>query len=126
MVAQKAYVPIQASQFDVWTLDRGEELVSTAQSFNPSLEAFVIINRASANPSVTEVKDARELLQDFEHLQLAKSIIRDRIAYRKSAREGLCVVELQPQDTKAAAEITSLYIEVLAYEQAESQTEDGR
>ena len=112
VAAQKAYIPIQASQFDVWTLDRAEELVSTAQGFNPNLEAFVIINRASSNPSVTESKDAQELLQDFEHLQLAKSIIRDRIAYRKAAREGLCAVELHPADPKAAAEITSMYVEV--------------
>ncbi len=111
IVAEKAYIPIQASQFDVWTLDRAEELVSTAQTFNPSLMAFVIINRASPNPGVTEVNEAQELLQDFEHLHLAKSIIRDRIAYRKAAREGLCATAIQPPDTKATAELTSFYVE---------------
>lgn len=112
VVAHKAYIPIQASQFDVWTLDRADELVSTAQTFNPNLTAFVVINRASANPGVTEVRDAEEILQDFEHLGLSKSIIRDRIAYRKAAREGMCATEIQPPDTKAAAEISSMYIEV--------------
>jgi chromosome partitioning protein len=111
IVAEKAYIPVQASQFDVWTLDRAEELVSTAQTFNPGLLAFVIINRASANPGVTEVKEAKELLQDFEHLRLAQSIIRDRIAYRKSAREGLCATELQPPDGKATQELSSFYVE---------------
>ena len=71
----------------------------------------MIINRASSNPGVTEAKDAEELLQDFEHLRLAKSIIRDRIAYRKAAREGLSAAEIQPPDMKATAELIAFFKE---------------
>jgi chromosome partitioning protein len=39
VVAAKAYIPIQPSQFDIWTLDRMDELVSSAQGFNPDLRA---------------------------------------------------------------------------------------
>ena len=37
IVAHKAFVPIQASQFDIWTLGRMNDLVVTAQGFNPDL-----------------------------------------------------------------------------------------
>jgi cellulose biosynthesis protein BcsQ len=50
------------------------------------------------NPSVTERAEAEEAIKDFEQLELAQSIIRNRIAYRKAARDGLCVAELRPTD----------------------------
>ncbi len=111
VVADKAYIPIQPSQFDLWTLDRMDELVGTAQGFNPGLNAWVIISRASTNPSVSDARDAAELLADFARLALSGASIRDRTAYRKAAREGLCVDELRPRDAKAAEEIQALYQE---------------
>jgi chromosome partitioning protein len=111
VVADKAYIPIQPSQFDLWTLDRMDELVGAAQGFNPGLEAWVVISRASTNPSVSDARDAAELLADFAHLALSGVAIRDRAAYRKAAREGLCVDELRPRDAKAAEEIQALYEE---------------
>lgn len=113
VVADKAYLPIQPSQFDIWTLDRMDELVGSAQGFNPKLRAWVVISRSSTNPSVTDAKDATEILADFAHLELSKVVIRDRIAYRKAAREGLCVDELKPKDRdkKASEEIETLYKE---------------
>jgi chromosome partitioning protein len=112
VVAQRAFVPIQASQFDVWTLGRMDDLVATARGFNPALQALVVVNRGSTNPVVTEVSEAREMLKDFEHLDLADSIIRERIAYRKAAAAGRAVAELEPKDEKACAEIQGLYREV--------------
>jgi len=115
VTATKAFIPIQASQFDVWTLDRAEELVSTAKGFNPAVEAFVVLNRASTNPQVSEIEDARELLQDFKALRLAGSVVRDRISFRKSAREGVSVAELVPADVKAVGEMAALYAEVFGH-----------
>ncbi len=112
VVAQRAFIPIQPSQFDIWTLGRMDDLVNTAQGFNPTLQAWVTISRASTNPSVSEVNEARSLLADFAHLQLADTVIRDRIAYRKAARYGLSVEELKPLDPKATEELRSLYQEV--------------
>ena len=97
-MAEHAFIPIQASQFDVCTLSRVNELVKAARSFNSGLRAFIILSRISPNPSVTERAKAEEAIKDFEHLELAQSIIRDRIAYRKAARDGLCVAELRPTD----------------------------
>ena len=114
VVADKAYIPIQPSQFDIWTLDRMDELVSSAQGFNTNLRALVVISRVSTNPSVSESKDAQEILADFSHLGLSGVVVRDRIAYRKAARDGFCVDELRPKDAKASEEIEALYQEVFS------------
>ena len=112
VVADRAYVPIQASQFDVWTLDQMDSLVNQAQGLNPNLKAYVVINRASTNPMVEESNEARQMLDEFDSLTLLESIIRDRIAYRKAARDGMAVFELPKLDHKACAEINSLYLEI--------------
>ena len=112
VTAAKAYLPVQASQFDIWTLDHLEDLVAQAQGFNPTLRAFVVLTRVSPNPLVAEVAEAKALLADYPHLQLADTVIYDRIAYRRAAREGKAVHELTPPDRKASAECTFLYEEV--------------
>lgn len=112
VVAEKVYIPIQPSQFDIWTLSRMDELVGTAKGFNPNLDAYVVISRASPNPSVSEWTEAKEAISDFVHLKLAGVVIYDRIAYRKAAREGLGVAELKAADPKAVEEIHRLFQEV--------------
>ena len=121
VVAQKAFVPIQASQFDIWTLGRMNDLVVTAQGFNADLRAWVVISRGSTNPLVAEIAEAREILEDFEHLALAENVIRDRIAYRKAARDGFSVTEMQPADPKASAEMNALYAEIFNDDQQVTQ-----
>ena len=112
VVAEYVFIPIQPSQFDVWTLQRMESLVIQAKGFNLDLKAFVVISRASTNPLVGEVQEAQDVISDFPNLDLADTIIRDRIAYRKAAKEGLCVLELKPTDQRASNEIHFLYKEI--------------
>jgi len=112
VVAHKVYIPIQPSQFDIWTLNQMDQLVETAKGFNPGLLAKVIISRSSTNPSVHESDDTVEILNDFSNLNLARTGIKDRIAYRKAASSGLGVSELKPKDPKAVEEMEALYNEV--------------
>ncbi len=116
VVTEKAYIPIQPSQFDIWTLNQMDELVETAKAFNPDVQARVIISRSSTNPSVHESDDTGKLLDDFTNLDLADVTIRDRIAYRKAAKDGLAVTELKPKDPKAVEEMEALYREVFGNE----------
>lgn len=117
VVAKKVYIPIQPSQFDIWTLGQMDELVETARGFNPELQAKVIISRSSTNPSVRESDQTGKLLvADFPNLGLADVTIRDRIAYRKAAKDGMAVTELNPKDPKAAEEMETFYKEVFANE----------
>ncbi len=112
VIANKIYIPFQPSQFDVWTLEHMQELVETAKGFNPDLEAWCVINRASTIPTVTEYKDTQELFSNYETLNLIKNILRDRISYRKASREGESIIEQHPLDEKAIKEFTLFYEEV--------------
>lgn len=111
-VAEKLYIPVQASQFDVWTLDRMEMLVTQARAFNPALRAYIILNRAPTHHAAAELQEARELLSDLENCVLLDLTLHDRVAYRKAARAGLAVVETPSPDPKAVREMQDLYAHV--------------
>ena len=112
-VCDRAFIPVQPFQFDIWTLRQMDELVEIAQGFNENLQAFIVLNRVSTNPAVREDQETMAFIREegFEHLGLIDSVLRDRIAFRKSARDGLSVVEWK-QDKKAAEEMNQLFREV--------------
>jgi len=111
-IADALFIPVQPSQFDLWTLARMNELVREARVVNPKLRAVVLINRASTNPGVSETADTVKILRDYPNLAFTGIIIRDRIAYRKAASLGLSVIELEPSDSKAIEEMHAFYREV--------------
>jgi chromosome partitioning protein len=113
-IADKMFVPVQASQFDIWTLSIINDLVIQARGFNPSLSPMVIINRAATNPAINEVKEAIEVFSEFECLKLSQHILKERISYRKAAKSGLSVIELPKLDSKSTEEILALYEEVFS------------
>ena len=111
-VAEKLYIPIQPTQFDLITLGQMDNLVEQAQALNPNLEAFVVINRASTNPTVSDTQEARDLILEFDHLALVNTTLRERVAYQRSVREGLSVVEVPFPDDKAIREMNAFYKEI--------------
>ncbi|MFU7500268.1 MAG: AAA family ATPase [Candidatus Tisiphia sp.] len=111
-IADLMYVPVQASQFDIWTLSIMNDLVSQAKGFNTNLTPYILINRAATNPIVNEVEEAKSVLHDFENLKLLPLVLKERISYRKAAKNGLAIIELEKQDIKAISEITMFYNEV--------------
>ncbi len=111
-IAEKILVPVQASQFDLWTLARMDDLVATARRSNPALGAFVVIGRSSPHPLVSEAAEVRSVLADYTQLEVTASVIRERVVYRRSIRDGLAVREFSPPNKKAIQELRSLYEEV--------------
>ena len=112
LAADVLLTPIRASQSDAWTLDHLENLINESMIINPELETYIVVNQAPTNPSISEVNEINQLLEDFEVFKVAKSIIRDRIIFRHSFREGLSVSEANKKDEKAVAEITALFKEI--------------
>ncbi|OGQ98378.1 MAG: chromosome partitioning protein [Deltaproteobacteria bacterium RIFOXYD12_FULL_57_12] len=112
-VANRAYIPVQPFQFDIWTIRQMDSLVEMAQGLNSSLRAFVVLNRVSANPAVQEDRETREYMatERFAHLVLMESALKDRIAFRKAARDGLAIGEWG-LDQKAHAEMNQFFEEV--------------
>lgn len=114
VVSHKLYVPVQSSQFDIWSIAGMERIVSRAKDFNPDLIAKVLINRASSNPQVKETEEAQQIMEELEALELCQFKLIERIAFRRAAKMGVAVNELngKSKDPKAIAEIEALYQEV--------------
>lgn len=112
IAAEIMYIPVQASQFDIWTLSIMNDLVKQARALNPRLIARVIINRAATNPSISETQEAKDVHNDFEELTFSDCTLKERISFRKAAKSGICIEELEKKDAKAGLEINNLYKEI--------------
>lgn len=112
LVCDIAIFPLKPSQFDLWTLSRLNKLVDVAREINEILVAYVVINTASPNPNVRELEEMVELVKEFTELKVMKSVIHERIVYKRAAVEGLGVIEYKPEDAKATQEIVNLYEEI--------------
>ncbi|MDN7182387.1 AAA family ATPase [Caballeronia sp. SEWSISQ10-4 2] len=105
-VANLLLVPTKASQADLETFSKVNELIGLARGLNPKLKAVAVLSIAPSNPLIREVEDARNLLAQFDHLELADTIIRDRKVYRDALLAGKGVTELD--NSQARAEIQLL------------------
>ncbi|MDR6197458.1 AAA family ATPase [Siphonobacter sp. SORGH_AS_0500] len=101
-------VPFNPRSFDLWTLNKVEKLVQEIRAVkaNP-LTAFAFLNRA--DPKGSDNNDAAELLKDSEVFTYLPTALVNRKAYSNAASQGLGVVELEVKDSKAIAEITTLF-----------------
>ena len=113
VAVEHVIIPVQASQFDLWTIEQMSELVNTATAFNTHLCATLVLSRAPTNLQVHDTHAAQHMLQEFKNLRLSNVIVRDRIVYRRSVAQGCGVLEYQPADKKAQAEIINLIEEIM-------------
>ena len=104
--------PFKPHQADMWTVRKMNEIVSETRAVNPHLRALAVVSIAPANRRVSETATAADFLAGFTELTLAKTIIRDRLAYPRAMSEGRGVLEFEPVDEFARDEITRLYREV--------------
>jgi chromosome partitioning protein len=108
-VAERVLIPVQPAGLDVWTLGLLDDRVAEAQAVNPSLTAFVVLNRASPNPRDRDTHDAQQAMAACVHLRVAPVVIRERVAIKRAAPAGLSVQEYTPRDAKATAELAQVY-----------------
>ncbi len=104
-VANLLLTPIRASQADLETLPKVNEIVGLARGFNRDLEAYAVLSMAPTNPAIREVSDARELLTEFDQLKLADSVIRERKVYRDALLAGKGVVEMDNGHARAEIQL---------------------
>ena len=109
--------PLQASQFDIWTITKLNKLLSSNKIFNPNLAVKILINCASTHHKDSDAVDGRKFISDdFPHLSVANTIIHDRSIFRKSVGKGMAIIEDSNSTEKAISEISSLYAEVFGHE----------
>lgn len=105
VVANLLLTPVKASQADLETLPKLNELINLARGLNPDLKASAVLSMAPSNPVIREVEGARELLAEFDQLELADTVIRDRKVYRDALLGGKGVVELDNATARAEIQL---------------------
>ena len=111
LAADILIVPFKASQADLDTLPKMQEMIVIAKDYNPKLKVFSVLSAAPTHPLNNEISEARECIADYPELPLVRTMIYDRKIYRASMSDGLGVVETK--NAKAKAEIQLLINEVL-------------
>lgn len=110
LAADLMCIPLKASQFDLWTVERMNTLVSQSKIFNRALKVYVVISMGPTNPQINETQEAQEMLSEFDNLILSSTIIRERKVYRDAISEGQGVVE--KDNHKAKIEVENLAREI--------------
>jgi chromosome partitioning protein len=110
LLAQRAIIPIGASNLDAAAMTDLLEIVELAKEFNQALDVRVLLTRID-----TRSRDTGEMLAYLQEQKLTVLDTRvcERVAYRRSIGEGAIVHELA-KDTQAIAEMNALIHEVTA------------
>jgi chromosome partitioning protein len=104
-------IPVLPSQYDIWATEDTFKMLKEIRVYVP-IKACAVFNQVIQNTKISqEAKEALEELTVEGDVTLLKTVLYNRIDYKKSISDGLGVVEYQPKG-KAAAEITALYNEI--------------
>ncbi|WP_454854043.1 nucleotide-binding protein [Rhizobium binxianense] len=110
LLAQRAVIPVGASNLDAAAMTDLLTVVELARDYNPDLDVRVLLNRVDPR-----TKDTAEMLDFLAEQKLAVMSARvcERVAFRRAIGEGATVQELR-RDNAAAAEIEAFFKEVMA------------
>jgi chromosome partitioning protein len=121
------YSPFQPSAFDLETLEVMDKIIEHAMIYNPSLQAYSFINRASTNTKVTTTNDAIELLEGAMNIKYSGRKLSERVPFQHARTCGLSVVEYERQKImempqyrnsytpKASIEICDLFNTIMGF-----------
>ena len=98
-------VPFAPRSLDMWALADMCRLVDLARAANPNLKACAVLSGADATGR--DNQDAADALENFPQLDYLPTPIRRRKSVANAIGHGLSVLEAQPKDPKAIAELES-------------------
>lgn len=99
-------VPFQPRSIDVWAVADIAALIEEARSMRDGLDAFGFLNLADIAGS--DNREAAEALSDYPAIKYLDTPIRRRKSIASAAGNGMSVLEYQPKDEKASAELNAL------------------
>jgi chromosome partitioning protein len=114
LVAHLMIIPTRPSQLDLYSLTNLDQIAGDVRTLNPGLNALVAINCASTHPANTDAIEMSQAVSLLTNMRPLKSIIKDRVCFRRAFGEGKSVLEYRPTDEKAISEMTKLYSEVFS------------
>ena len=108
LLADRAIIPIGASNLDAAAMDDLLAIVEEAKTFNDKLQVSVLLTRIDPR-----TKDTGEMLAYLEEkgLPVLKAKVCERVAIRRAVGEGAIVREVG-KDASAVAEFDALFDEV--------------
>ena len=108
LLAEKAIIPVGASDLDAAAMTDLLTIVDLARDYNPSLDVRVLLTRIDSR-----TKDAVEMLTflNEQKLYVLSAKVCERVSFRRAIGEGATVQELG-RDQVAIAEIESFFKEI--------------
>lgn len=113
LAANLMIIPVQVGIPDVETMERMVSLIGEARKFNSGLQVVTVLSRVPNTSNKREELDAREVLEEYRGVSVARSVIRERPIYRDAMIDGCGVVEMKGRKVSAAkAEVQLLATEI--------------
>jgi len=110
LLAQKAIIPIGASNLDAAALTDLMTVVELARDYNETLDVRVLLTRV--DPRTKDAADMMNFLLE-QNLTVLPTKVCERVAFRRAIGEGAIVQELG-RDSAAIAEIEAFFKEIQA------------
>ena len=110
LLAQRAVIPVGASNFDAAAMTDLLEVVELAREYNPALDVRVLLARI--DPRTKDTEDMLDYLKS-QSLNVLAARVCERVAFRRSTGEGATVQEIG-KDPQATAEMEAFFEEVTA------------
>ncbi len=126
LIADLALVPIIPSPLDMWAAVGIRHVIENVSEINEDLRARLVINQCQPNTSLA--REALEVLPEFG-IDLCRTYIHQRQAYRQAAVYGQTVHDLGSKAAPAVEEVEALTDEVvklLRVPASKSETVSGR
>lgn len=111
LIADIALVPVIPSPLDLWASVGIGKVISNVLDINEALRPRIVVNQCQPNTALA--KEAIEVLPEFG-IELTKTRLHQRTAYRQSAVYGGTVHDLGSKAAQAIKEVDDLTREVLA------------
>lgn len=109
LLAQRAIIPVGASNLDAAAMTDLLEIVDLAKEFNPTLDVRVLLTRI--DPRTKDAGDMLTFLQKDQGLNVLNARVCERVAFRRVIGEGATAQEIG-KDPLATAEMEAFFREV--------------
>lgn len=108
LLAQKAIIPIGASDLDAAAMSDVMEIIELARDYNSELDVRVLLTRIDSR-----TKDTADMLNflNEQNLAVLSTKICERVAFRRAIGNGATVQEFG-RDQSAIAEIEAFFMEI--------------
>ena len=112
MACDVLLVPVTPSPYDIWSSEETFKLLAQARIYK-KINAFIVLNQVIANTNIS--RDVQNALNDIAkeyNLNICKTLLYSRVAYKESVSQGKGLAEYAPK-SKANIELQNLYQEVI-------------